>query len=195
MRFMTTKNRIAEIFVIILALVILVAGAAAAQEEEIKGADFINAQGESIGTVRFTEGPGGVLIAYDLRGLTQGVHAFHIHEKGICDAAGKFESAGAHFSPGGHEHGHMAEGGPHEGDMGNINAAADGTARGDALNQMVTFAGRENRAALNDSDGASLIIHAAPDDYTTQPSGAAGERIACAIIAPPADAPAAPAAP
>lgn len=180
---MTKKIRIAGIFVI---LGMILAAAPARAQTQPRQADFINAEGATIGTARFTEGPGGVLISYELRGLTPGVHAFHIHEKGVCDAGGKFESAGGHFSPGGHQHGHMTEGGPHEGDMGNMSAAADGTARGDALNQMVTFAGKQDRAALNDADGSALVVHAAPDDYKSQPSGAAGGRIACAVIAAPA---------
>jgi Cu-Zn family superoxide dismutase len=39
-------------------------------------------------------------------------------------------------------------------------------------------------AALLDEDGASLVVHAGPDDYQTDPAGNAGDRIACGIIAP-----------
>lgn len=149
------------------------------------------------GSATLIEGPGGVMVSYDLRGLAPGEHAFHIHERGICDQAVNFESAGDHFNTGSHAHGHLSEGGPHEGDMGNIVAAADGTAKGNMLNQMVTFASTQDRAALNDADGSALVVHATPDDYSSQPSGNAGGRIACAVIAGPTAGapPATPAAP
>jgi Cu-Zn family superoxide dismutase len=36
--------------------------------------------------------------------------------------------------------------------------------------------------APNDIAGRALIVHVAPDDYTSQPAGNAGARVACGVI-------------
>ena len=68
--------------------------------------------------------------------------------------------------------------GPHAGDLPNIDVAANGV-----LAATVTLAGA-NLASLADADGSALVIHAAPDDYMTDPSGNSGARIACAVLTP-----------
>ena len=143
-------------------------------------ASFIDATGKSIGSATLTHTPNGVLIALDVRDLPPGEHAFHVHQKGVCDPAAKFTSAGGHFEPAGKKHGYMTEGGPHSGDMPNQFVGKDGSLRANVLNVAVTLGGGAN--SLFGSDGTALVIHAKADDYKSQPAGDAGDRIACAVI-------------
>lgn len=154
---------------------------AAAEVESVAHATFIGTDGEQLGTANLTGTPNGVLISTDVRGLPEGVHAFHIHETGECDPATGFKSAGGHYAPEGNAHGFLPEGGPHAGDMPNQAVEANGIMQTDVFNARVTLA-RGEPGTLFDEDGSALVIHAGPDDYTSQPSGAAGGRIACAVV-------------
>ncbi len=143
----------------------------------------LNAQGEAIGTATFEQTPHGVLVAIDAQGLPPGEHGFHIHETGACDPAEGFSSAGGHFNPRSREHGLKVNAGHHAGDMPNQFVDADGTLRTVVLNSAVTM--ETGLDSLADADGSALIVHAGLDDYLTQPTGAAGGRLACAVIRPP----------
>ena len=79
----------------------------------MKGAD-----GADMGTVTFTQGPRGVLVSADVKGLSEGWHGFHVHEAGDCSP--DFGAAGGHFAPNAKGHGFMHSGGGHPGDMPNI---------------------------------------------------------------------------
>ena len=105
------------------------------------------------------------------------MHGTHLHAVGKCDGP-KFESAGSHWNPTGRKHGRDHLEGAHIGDIDNIAIAAGGSAK-----SIATVAVTAN--ALADADGTSLVIHAKPDDYKTDPSGNSGDRIACAVISPP----------
>jgi Cu-Zn family superoxide dismutase len=142
-------------------------------------------QGQAVGTASLEQTAAGVLITVSAGGLGSGERAFHIHEKGQCDAAGAFASAGGHFAPGGTAHGYRDAKGHHAGDMPNLFADANGSVQAQVLNPVVAL-DKKGVGALFDVDGSALVIHGAADDYATQPSGAAGSRIACAVIAPPA---------
>lgn len=143
-------------------------------------AEFVNAKGEKIGSATLTQTPHGVLIQVEIRGLPPGEHAFHIHETGKCDASGQFRSAGGHYAPRGKSHGFMVEDGPHAGDMPNQYVSKDGVLRADVVNPRVTLG--SGKASLFDDDGSALVVHAGADDYSSQPSGDAGDRLACAVI-------------
>ena len=143
-------------------------------------ATMTDLSGNTLGTVQLTEMNGGVHITGDLTGVPNGEHGFHIHETGTCDPATEFESAGAHFEPGGHEHGTENPEGPHAGDLPNISADDDGAAALDLHNTTVTLS--EGEASLADADGSALVLHASADDYKTDPSGNSGDRIACGVI-------------
>lgn len=142
---------------------------------EMKGPD-----GASRGAVAITSTPLGVLLNGDFSGLEDGQHGFHIHETGTCE--GDFSSAGGHYNPGNTEHGYLSGNGPHAGDMPNFTVTG-GTAKVEVFNAMVTIDGGE--APLADADGSALIVHGGADDYISQPSGDAGDRVACGVIVAP----------
>ena len=141
---------------------------------------LVNASGQSIGSVRAWQTAGGVSFHIEASGLTHGVHGVHVHAVGRCDPP-DFASAGAHWNPAEKKHGINNPAGPHAGDMPNVEVAANGV-----LSATLTLAGA-SMASLLDADGAALVIHAAADDYVTDPSGNSGARIACAVIQPVAE--------
>ena len=148
-------------------------GVGAKAAAEVKGKD-----GEVLGLVTLTQGPQGVLVSADLRGLPPGGHGFHIHAVGSCSP--DFSAAGSHFGPGDESHGFLYSTDMHAGDLPNVYANADGTARADVFTADVTLAPDDERS-LFDSDGSAIIIHEKPDDYGAD-AGIAGSRIACGII-------------
>lgn len=166
------------------ALVLLTAGATLAQQPAgtppSARAEIHDAEGRSLGEVRLEETPSnGVLLTVDLRGLEPGVHGFHIHETGRCE--GDFSSAGGHFAPQGNAHGIWSPRGRHAGDLLNVVVAGDGTLRTERLAEAVTL--RDGSpGSLMDADGSAIVIHAGADDYRSQPSGAAGPRVACGVV-------------
>ena len=142
-------------------------------------AEFINASGTPTGTALLTQTEHGVLIDVELRDLEPGWHAFHVHERGECDTP-DFESAGGHYNPDDKEHGFEARGGYHAGDFPNIMITDSGAARFQVFSKHLSLNERDN--PLFDSDGSALVVHSGQDNYRSQPSGNAGERVACAVI-------------
>lgn len=132
------------------------------------------------GIIRVREMPGkGVRFEGLVSGLPpNGKHGFHVHAKGDCSAPDA-TSAGDHFTPVGKKHGSPGDPQSHAGDLGNITADAKGVARVEIDASRLTLNGNVPLTI----DGKSLLVHAKPDDFKSQPSGAAGERIACGIIA------------
>jgi Cu-Zn family superoxide dismutase len=132
------------------------------------------------GTVSFRAVPGGTWVCADITGLPEyqpardgkppvGPHGFHIHEFGICEVGNPddpFLSAGGHWNPTDQPHGN------HAGDF-PVLFSNDGRAR------MCFFS---NKFTVHQVIGKSIIIHQNPDDYRTQPAGAAGKRLACGVI-------------
>ncbi len=132
--------------------------------------------GAEMGIVTLTEGPHGVLVSADVSGLSPGGHGFHIHEVGKCSP--DFGEAGGHFDHDNSGHGLMHSVAHHAGDLPNIFAAADGTARADHFTDAVTLG--SGPSSVFDADGSAIIIHAKPDSYGADP--AAGDRVACGVI-------------
>jgi Cu-Zn family superoxide dismutase len=120
-----------------------------------------------------------VLVKLSLKGAAPGDHAFHVHAVGKCEPP--FTSAGGHFNPGAKKHGIEAAEGAHAGDMPNLHVPASGDLAIEVVNPMISLVkGQPN--SVFDADGSALVIHAAADDYKTDPTGNAGDRIACGVI-------------
>jgi len=165
--------------IVLTGVAILQATAVSAQEPATAAASFVDAQGKTIGAAELSApASGGVFIKIEVENLpTSSWVAFHVHETGTCDHATGHESAGKHFNPGSKEHGFKAVKGPHPGDMPNLYVGADGMLRAEVFNSAVTL--DDAPTAIR---GRALMIHSKADDYQTQPSGAAGDRVACAAI-------------
>lgn len=142
-------------------------------------ANLASASGSLVsGKVTMMPMAGGVHLTGTVGGLpANSTHGFHIHEKGDCSAADA-SSAGPHFNPAAAPHGKAESGAHHAGDMDNVVANAEGVVNLDIHVSGVTLGG----GAANDIAGRALVVHAAPDDYTSQPAGNAGARVACGVI-------------
>jgi Cu-Zn family superoxide dismutase len=128
------------------------------------------------GSARFMQHGDSVEIKVKMSGLTPGGHGFHVHEKGDCSAPDA-TSAGGHFNPDSKPHGHPQSGEHHVGDLPMLQADESGNA---TLTAMLP--GRSLRGGSTSIVGKALIVHAAPDDYKTQPTGNSGGRVACGVI-------------
>lgn len=134
-------------------------------------------QGNTVsGTVTFTTQGEHVWMVAEVKNLTPGLHGFHIHEKGDCSAPDA-TSAGGHFNPSTHAHGASHAKGGHAGDMGNLTADANGNAYLKLEMDGITLGSGPNSIV-----GRAVIVHAKPDDLTSQPVGNAGARVACGVI-------------
>lgn len=131
------------------------------------------------GDVTFKEEDGEVHMVAALSGLSEGEHAIHIHETADCSAADG-TSTGGHWNPTNEPHGKWgATEGYHKGDIGNFTADIEGNATVEfSTDEWCIGCGDENKNIL----GKGVIVHQGVDDYTSQPSGAAGARISCAGI-------------
>ncbi|HNC52148.1 MAG TPA: superoxide dismutase family protein [Accumulibacter sp.] len=129
------------------------------------------------GRIEFVQQGDRVLVRGTLSGLQpeNAEHGFHVHEKGDC-SSGDGMSAGGHFNPLGKPHAHGTSE-RHAGDLPAIRAAADGTASYLVEVDVITV-----RAGPTSVLGKALIVHRDPDDYSTQPTGNSGSRVACGVI-------------
>lgn len=130
---------------------------------------------EASGTVTFTATNDGVQVQAEIEGIEEGNHGFHIHQYGDCTAPDG-TSAGGHYNPEGTEHAGPDADTRHVGDMGNIEANAEGVATKDYVDSKITLNGP------NSIIGHGVIIHAGEDDLESQPTGAAGPRLGCGVI-------------
>ena len=127
------------------------------------------------GEVRFYQTTLGVVVLAEIMGLPDSenpcrapIFGFHIHDGGECtgNSDDPFANAGRHYNPDGCPHPY------HAGDMPPLFGAG-----GLAFSAFLT-----DRFAVEEILGRTVIIHGAPDDFTTQPAGNAGEKIACGVI-------------
>ena len=136
-----------------------------------------DAAGRALGTLTLAPHMGGLMLSGRLENLPPGTHGIHLHETGRCEPP--FGSAGAHWNPTSRRHGTQNPAGPHLGDMPNLVVASDGSATVSVMTPGGTLSGGD---ALLDGDGAAVVVHAAADDYRTDPSGNSGDRIACGVV-------------
>ena len=136
------------------------------------------------GTVVFRQTPDGVIVTVEVTGLPPyvpgnlagtppiqpiGPHGFHIHAVGDCtvgDPSAPFGAALGHYKVGTQVHG------DHAGDL-PVLFSNDGRAKMTVLTDAFD---------VSDVNGRAVILHKNPDDYRTDPTGAAGPRLACGVI-------------
>ncbi len=170
-----------EISLLAAGAALLLAGCAttgpAASPDRIASATLEARSGSSVtGVVTFTTRGDRLFVDVRVSGLTPGEHGFHVHEVGDCSAADA-SSAKGHFNPAGKPHGHHDGVERHAGDMPNLVADRSGTA-----NLAVELSQLSLGNDANSIAGRSVVIHADPDDYRSQPAGNSGRRVACGVI-------------
>ncbi len=130
------------------------------------------------GTVTFIDNDGVIEMKAEIEGATEGDHAIHIHAIGDC-SADDGSSAGGHWNPTGEDHGVWGTAPFHRGDIGNINVGSNG--KGSISRETDLWClgcADETKNVI----GKAIIIHEGIDDFSTQPTGAAGGRIGCGEI-------------
>ncbi|MDO8909773.1 MAG: superoxide dismutase family protein [Pseudohongiella sp.] len=131
---------------------------------------------EVSGTVIFSNTEVGVTVSANVEGLPPtSAHGFHIHEFGDCSAADA-SSAGDHYNPHNQQHGAPDSVRRHAGDLGNLLSNGVGVAQTSVIDSVLSFSDEDSIL------GRSVVIHADADDLQSQPSGDAGDRLACGVI-------------
>jgi superoxide dismutase, Cu-Zn family len=164
--------------IVVVAIVSFFGTALAAANKPVN-VELKDAQGQSVGTANISDKGTGVQIRLNVKNLTAGEHAVHIHQVAKCEGPG-FTTAGPHFNPEKKHHGLDNPEGPHAGDMPNFTVGSDGTAKVTVEDPRVTLGEGDNSLFAN--GGTALVIHAKADDLKSDPAGNAGDRIACGTV-------------
>ena len=144
--------------------------------------------GEDAGKATFTPGKGGdIVIKVNLKALPVGEHAVHIHQKPLCEAP-DFKSAGGHFNPDNKQHGTLNPMGHHNGDMPQNITIGEGHVGQATFKVTYLSLDPSSPNSILANGGTSIMVHEKPDDMKTDPTGNAGNRIACGVIMEPAPA-------
>jgi superoxide dismutase, Cu-Zn family len=162
---------------------LLALSASAARNKGLE-VNFKNRQGQDAGTATLTPAGNGVKVKLNLTNLPEGEHALHVHQNAKCDGP-DFKTAGGHFNPDNKEHGTKNPKGPHAGDMPmNLQVMADGTDHVSFVTNSISLK-KDAKNSVFANGGTAFVIHEKADDMMTDPTGNAGGRIACAVIAAP----------
>jgi Cu-Zn family superoxide dismutase len=145
-------------------------------------ATLVNAGGAPVGTVKLWQDAAGLVhVEVSATNLTTGAHGIHFHAVGRCEGGTTaFSTAGGHYNPTSREHGLQNPAGPHAGDAPNLAIGADGSGHFSFTTDRITLT--PGSTSLFDGDGSAIVIHAAADDQTSQPSGNSGARVACGVV-------------
>ncbi len=150
-----------------------------AEAGEIVSAMIRDKDGKDLGEAIIGAGNGGLMLNLTAQNMTPGTYGVHVHMVGKCDGP-DFKTAEGHWNPFNKQHGLESEMGAHAGDLPNLVIGAGGTgALAFTLKHGVM---RDAEGALMDADGASIMIHAGPDDMKTDPAGDSGARIGCGVF-------------
>jgi superoxide dismutase, Cu-Zn family len=164
-------------FLVAPALMLALTAATALVQRE---AHFVDPQGKEIGEAKLMVHGNMPMLTIKVRGLTPGAHGLHIHPTGKCNLP-DYSEAGKHWNPLGHQHGKNNPQGAHMGDLSNLVVDSKGRGKANVMLDGISITGPN---ALMDADGFAVIIHVNADDYTADPSGNSGTKIACAAFAP-----------
>ena len=145
---------------------------------EVITADLARADGSWAGVASISQRSDGVFLSLTAEAPAAGTYGMHLHAVGKCEAP-DFTSAGPHWNPNMKQHGHDNPMGAHDGDLPNVEAAAD---RKVTLEYKLADFMLSGPAGLLDADGGALVIHEKADDYKTDPSGNSGKRILCGVF-------------
>lgn len=143
-------------------------------------ADLRDAQGRTRARATAETSGDSLRVRVEAVGMSAGAYGAHLHISGRCEGPG-FESAGPHWNPTGQMHGKDNPKGMHLGDLPNLLVGTDGRGSFEYTIPNAQLSGMLP-TALIDGDGASVVIHASPDDFRTDPSGKSGARIACGVL-------------
>lgn len=148
--------------------------------ENIARAQLVGVDQASYGEAIIAEGDNGLILRINAEGMSPGTHGVHIHSIGKCEGP-DFKSAGGHWNPSEKQHGFDNPEGAHMGDIVNLEVGSEGKGSLESIVEGATLKGGDS--PLLDDDGAAFVVHAAADDFMTDPSGDSGGRIACGVFA------------
>ena len=176
------RTKVTAMLVLAATLTAMLAASAASAHKSSLGqatARIMDANGATVGEAKLVQKGDGIRVRVRVEDLEPGKHGIHIHSVGACDPA-TFASAGPHFNPESRRHGLLNPAGAHAGDLPNLVVRESGVGVLRTTTERASLL--PGPKSLFDADGSALVIHAAEDDQTTDPTGNSGSRVACGVI-------------